>query len=305
MPPLPAQAFLCEVGPRDGFQFEDTPIPTDLKVEIITALAEAGLPRIQVTSFVHPKWVPQMADAEDVCRRLPARDDVIYTGLALNAKGVDRAAAAGLRYVDLSIATNETHARDNVDMTVEEGIQQAEAMMERAHAAGLQAQLGLQTVFGYAAPGDTPLDRILGIVERFAGAGLESLSLADSTGMANPVMIERRVRAVQDAAGDVPLVLHLHDTRGLGLANVVAGLRCGVTRFDTSLGGLGGCPFIPGATGNIATEDTAYLLEQMGVTTGINIQQVAAATRRMEEVLGRSFSGTMHRLLDRSAAPAP
>lgn len=305
MPPLPAQAFLCEVGPRDGFQFEDAPIPTDLKVEIITALAEAGLPRIQVTSFVHPKWVPQMADAEEVCRRLPDRDDVVFTGLALNAKGVERAAAAGLRYVDLSIATNETHARDNVNMTVEEGIQQAETMLERAHAAGLQAQLGLQTVFGYAAPGDTPLDRILAIVERFADAGLESLSLADSTGMANPVMIEERVRAVQDVAGDVPLVLHLHDTRGLGLANVVAGLRCGVTRFDTSLGGLGGCPFIPGATGNIATEDTAYLLEEMGVATGIAIEQVAAVTRRMEDVLGRSFSGKIHRLLDRSAAPAP
>jgi len=240
-----------------------------------------------------------------VCRRLPDRDDVVYTGLALNARGVDRAAAAGLRYVDLSIATNETHARDNVNMTVEEGLQQAEAMLERAHAAGLQAQLGLQTVFGYAAPGDTPLDRILAIVDRFADAGLESLSLADSTGMANPVMIEERVRAVQDAAGDVPLVLHLHDTRGLGLANVVAGLRCGVTRFDTSLGGLGGCPFIPGATGNIATEDTAYLLEQMGVVTGVDIAQVGAVTRRMEAFLSRPFSGKMHRLLERSAAPAP
>jgi hydroxymethylglutaryl-CoA lyase len=305
MPPLPAQAFLCEVGPRDGFQFEDTPIPTDLKVEIITALAEAGLPRIQVTSFVHPKQVPQMADAEEVCRRLPARDDVVYTGLALNAKGVDRAAAAGLQYVDLSIATNATHARDNVNMTVEEGIQQAEAMLERAHAADLRAQLGLQTVFGYAAPGDTPLDRILAIVERFADAGLESLSLADSTGMANPVMIEERVRSVQEVVGDVPLVLHLHDTRGLGLTNVVAGLRCGITRFDTSLGGLGGCPFIPGATGNIATEDTAYLLEQMDIVTGVDIAQVAATSRRMEEVLGRPFPGKMHRLVERSTAPAP
>ena len=293
---LPRHVTLCEVGPRDGFQFEETLIPTDLKVEAITALADAGVPTIQVTSFVHPRWVPQMADAEEVCRRLPARDDVRYTGLALNTRGVERAHAAGLRYVDLSIATNDQHSRDNANMSVAEAIAQAEAMIRLALHNDMEAQLGFQTVFGYAAPGDTPLGTVLDMARRFADLGLESLSLADSTGMANPVMITERVQAVQAVIGDLPLVLHLHDTRGLGLANVVAALGCSVTRFDTSLAGMGGCPFIPGATGNIATEDTVYLLDALGVDTGIDREAVATVSRQVEDFLGRRFSGKMHRL---------
>ena len=294
---LPDAVTLCEVGPRDGFQFEDTPIPTDLKLEIINALAEAGLPRIQVTSFVHPKWVPQMADAEKVVARLPERNEVIYTGLALNMKGLERAHAAGLTYVDLSIATNDRHSHDNANMTVDEAVEQAEAMVEHAHDHGLQAQMGFQTVFGYAVPGDTPLDTVCALAERFAAMGVESISLADTTGMANPAMIKQRVRAVQDVISNVPLVLHLHDTRGLGLANVVAALECGVTRFDTSLAGMGGCPFVPGAAGNIATEDTAYLLRELGIETGVDIHAVAEAARRIEAFLGASLPGKLHQLV--------
>lgn len=293
---LPAHVTLCEVGPRDGFQFEDTSIPTEVKLEVINGLAEAGLPIIQVTSFVHPKWVPQMADAEDLIRRLPERDKVRYTGLALNTRGVERAHAAGLHYVDLSIATNEQHSRDNANMSVEESIEQAVKMVRLANEYGMEAQMGFQTVFGYAAPGDTPLDQVLDMAKRFLDLGIESLSLADSTGMANPVMIEERVQAVQAVAGDTPLVLHLHDTRGLGLANVMAALRCGVSRFDTSLAGMGGCPFIPGATGNIATEDTVYLLESVGVNTGIDREAVAAVSRRLEAFLGKTLPGKLHRL---------
>ena len=298
---LPAHVILCEVGPRDGFQFEDTPIPTEVKVEVINGLADAGLPIIQVTSFVHPKWVPQMADAEDLVRRLPVRDDVRYTGLALNTHGVERAHAAGLRYVDLSIATNEQHSRDNANMTVEESIRQAVEMVRLAKAHGMEAQMGFQTVFGYAAPGDTPLGQVLDMAKRFLDLGIESLSLADSTGMANPLMIEERVQAVQAIAGDTPLVLHLHDTRGLGLANVMAALRCGVARFDTSLAGMGGCPFIPGATGNIATEDTVYLLESVGIGTGIDREAVAAVSRRLEAFLGKALPGKLHRLAQQEA----
>ncbi len=293
----PARVTLTEVGPRDGFQFEEKPIPTDLKLEIIEGLVSAGLRRIQVTSFVHPKWVPQMADAEALVARLPAHPDVVYTGLALNVRGVERAHRAGLTHVDLSIATNETHSRDNANMTVAEGIRQAEEMIALAHRYGLHPQLGLQTVFGYAAPGDTPLKDVVGLCRRFAALGVDSLSLADSTGMANPVMIRERVQAVQDVAGDTPLVLHLHDTRGLGMANVVAALACGIDHFDTALGGMGGCPFIPGATGNIATEDTAYLLEQLGIETGIDLAGVAACSQRMAAFLGKAFSGKLYRLL--------
>ncbi|NBB72153.1 MAG: hydroxymethylglutaryl-CoA lyase [Bacteroidetes bacterium] len=300
----PDRVLLCDVGPRDGFQFEDQPIPTDLKLEIITALANAGVPRLQVTSFVHPEWVPQMADAEDVVSRLPASDDVTYTGLALNRKGLERAHAAGLEHVDLSIATNDQHSRDNANMTVDEAVDQAASMVEYANAHGLRAQVGLQTVFGYAAPGDTPLDEVCALAERFAAMGVESLSLADTTGMANPVMIARCAEAVQAVVGDVPIVLHLHDTRGLGLANVVAALDGGVTRFDTSLAGMGGCPFVPGAAGNIATEDTAYLLRELGIATGVDIGAVAAAAQRIEAVLGKTFPGKIHRLVGRDAAQA-
>lgn len=298
--PRPSTVELCEVGPRDGFQFEDTFIPTDMKLECITALAEAGLPRIQVTSFVHPKWVPQMKDAEDICARLPERGDVVFSGLALNMRGLERALTAGLTHVDLSIATHDAHSHDNANMSVAEAADEAEAMLDVAREHGAEAQLGFQTVFGYKEPGDTPLGHIVAMAERFAEQGLESLSLADSTGMANPDMIRRRVEAVQTVTGDVPLVLHLHDTRGLGMANVVAALDAGVRRFDTSMAGMGGCPFIPGATGNIATEDTVYLLDQLGIQTGVNIEAVAACSQRIEGFLHKTFPGKMHSLLRRN-----
>ena len=296
---LPDRVALCDVGPRDGFQFEDQFIPTDLKVEIITALADAGLPRIQVTSFVHPKWVPQMKDAEAVCDRLPEREDVTYAGLALNPKGLERAVAAGLSQVDLSIATHDQHSRDNANRTVEAAVAEAEEMVGLAHEHGVQVQMGFQTVFGYQAPGDTPLDQVVDMSRHFADLGIESLSLADSTGLAHPRMIKERVRAVQDVLGDTPLVLHLHDTRGLGLANVYAALQCGVDRFDTSLAGMGGCPFIEGATGNIATEDTAYLLDGLGIATGIDRAAVGRASARVEAFLDKEFPGKLHRLLRR------
>lgn len=301
MSALPHHVTLCEVGPRDGFQFEERPIPTDLKLEIIEGLAAAGLPRIQVTSFVHPKWVPQMADAEEVVRRLPPREGVIYTGLVLNRRGLERAHAAGLADVDLSIATNEQHSRDNANMSVDEGLAQAVAIVRAAERLGMRVQVGFQTVFGYARPGDTPLARVVEMVRRFDGLAVDSFSFADSTGMAHPLMIRERVQALQEAVGEVPLVLHLHDTRGLGLANVTAALQCGVAWFDTSLAGLGGCPFIPGATGNIATEDTAYLLAALGLDTGVDLEGVAACSARMEAALGRPLPGKLYRLLQRGA----
>jgi Isopropylmalate/homocitrate/citramalate synthases len=293
---LPAHVDLCDVGPRDGFQFEEQFIPTDLKVDTITALADAGVPRIQVTSFVHPEWVPQMRDAEEVFERLPERDDVTYAGLALNPKGMERAYAAGLQQVDLSIATHDQHSLDNANVTVDEAVVQAEDMIRSAHEHGLQVQMGFQTVFGYREPGDTPLDQVVEMSRHFAELGIESLSLADSTGLAHPRMIRERVEAVQRVIDDVPLVLHLHDTRGLGLTNVYAALQCGVDRFDTSLAGMGGCPFIEGATGNIATEDTVYLLEGLGIETGIDRAVVERASRRIEAALGTSFPGKLHRL---------
>lgn len=301
---LPPRVELCDVGPRDGFQFEDEFIPTDLKVETIEGLADAGVSRIQVTSFVHPKWVPQMKDAEEVCERLPERDDVVFAGLALNQKGLERAHEAGLTHVDLSIATHDEHSRDNANMSVDEAIDQAETMVQFALDHGMEPQMGFQTVFGYQEPEDTPLDQVVEMSRRFAEMGIESLSLADSTGMANPRTIQERVRAVQDVIGDTPLVLHLHDTRGLGVANVYAALECGVDRFDTSLAGMGGCPFIEGATGNIATEDTVYLLDGLGIETGVDRTAVAAVSAGIESFLGKEFPGKIHQLLQRDDTEA-
>jgi hydroxymethylglutaryl-CoA lyase len=292
----PGHVQLCDVGPRDGFQFEQKQIPTELKLSTIRSLIDAGMPRVQVTSFVHPTRVPQMADAESIVAQLADVKTCVLSGLALNVRGVKRAAESGLKAVDLSIATNERHGLDNANMTVDEGVAAAAAMIDEARALGLSVQLNLQTVWGYKQPNDTDLERILGITRMFAQTGLESFSLADSTGMANPNSIQSTVKAVQ-AETDTPIVLHLHDTRGLGMANIVAALAQGVRRFDTSLGGLGGCPFIPGATGNVATEDVVYLLEQLGYKSGIQNATVASASKKMAAFLGRHLSGKMYTLL--------
>ena len=294
--PATLSVELCEVGPRDGFQFESKPVPTDLKLSIIRRLADAGIPRIQVTSFVHPKRVPQMADAESIVRELADIVSTDLSALALNRRGVERAEKCGVRLIDLSIATNEQHSRDNANMTVAEGVAEAEEMIKLAAEASMQPQLGLQTVFGYANPGDTPLEFIIELATRFCALPIESLSLADTTGMANPLLVRNVIEAVGEVCGEVPLVLHLHDTRGLGLANVTAAIACGVTRFDTSVGGLGGCPFIPGATGNIATEDTVYLLESLGVSTGIDVHEVSSVARDLDGFLSRRLPGMVHRL---------
>ncbi|MFT4603371.1 MAG: hydroxymethylglutaryl-CoA lyase [Rhodothermales bacterium] len=286
---------LCEVGPRDGFQFESVPIRTRFKEDAIRRLLAAGLRRLQATSFVHPKRVPQMADAEELLAALGQRAEI--SALALNLRGVDRAIESGVTTVDLSIALNQQHAADNANSTVEAGVEAASVMIARAKGAGLQVQLGLQTVWGYAQPDDTPLGLIDAVVEQLAGVGLESLSLADSTGMASPDSIVQIVDRVRERAGETPIVLHLHDTRGVGLANVSAALKAGVRRFDTSLGGLGGCPFIPGATGNVATEDVAYLCERLGYETGIDIAAVAAVSRDVETLVGHPLSGRMYRLI--------
>ena len=291
---------LCEVGPRDGFQFEKVPIPTRLKADVIRGLMKAGVKRIQATSFVHPKKVPQMADAEELLTEIlpEARaSGVEITALALNVRGVERAIAAGVPTVDLSIALNPQHAQDNANSTVEAGIEAADAMTTLAQDAGLKVQLGFQTVWGYAQPDDTPHALIRDIVTRFRGRGLESISLGDTTGMAAPDSTRAVVNVVREADPETPIVVHLHDTRGLGLVNIAAALDEGIRRFDTSMGGLGGCPFIPGATGNVATEDVDYLVERLGLETGINRSAVATLSQRMELHLGHKLSGRMYGLL--------
>jgi hydroxymethylglutaryl-CoA lyase len=295
---LPDRVNLIEVGTRDGFQAESKPIPTDLKVETIEALAQAGVRHIQVTSFVHPKWVPQMADAEEVCRRIPALPEVRYRALALNRKGVERAHAAGITRLDLSVSVSDTHSHKNANVSVDEALRNLKEMVDLARQEDMEVRVGLQCVFGCAYEGPIPSERILDMTEELLSMKADMISLADTTGMANPLQIKQLLSQLLPMIGETPLVLHLHDTRGTGLANLTAALECGVNWFDTALAGLGGCPFIPGATGNIATEDTLYLLHSMGIETGIDLAGVAACSQRLEQFLGRPLPGKMYRLAD-------
>ena len=295
---LPAAVTLTDVGPRDGFQAEATLIPTDAQVAAILGLYDAGLPEVQIASFVHPKRMPQMADAEAVCAAVPRREGVRRLGLALNARGVDRAVAAGVDLVEVSISTNDAHSRRNAGHAVADAEASMRDMIRTARAGGLAVRAGLSCVWGCGADGPEDADAVFRIASRILDQGVDQLSLADSTGQATPTSVARQLDALAplaEAAG-ADLVLHLHDTRGAGLANVVEALRWGVTRFDTAFGGLGGCPFIPGATGNIPTEDTALLLEGMGVATGVDVAAVAAVSRQLEGLLGHGFSGRAYRL---------
>ncbi len=298
VPTVPLDATLVEVGLRDGIQREERFIPTEMKVELATALADAGLRHLQVASFVNPRIVPQMADAEEVFARLPRRAGVTFSALVLNMKGLERAIAAGVPQVEMGVPASETLARKNANTTVEEGMQEVEAMVQKAHAHGVRVRAGVQAAFGCAYEGKVEQSKVVAMARRFLAMGVDELALADSAGLGNPQSVRRAVQEVLPLAGSVPVVLHLHDTRGQGMANLLSALKSGITVFDTSFGGLGGCPFIPSARGNVATEDAAYMLHEMGIQTGVDVTKVAAISRRMEAFLGKELPARMHKLLE-------
>lgn len=294
----PQTVEIIEVGPRDGLQREETILSAAEKVALIEELIAAGLTRIQVTSFVHPRYVPQMADAEEVCAQLPRRPDVAYSGLALNLKGVERARDAGLRAIDISVSASDAHSRRNANRSRQEALHEFEKMYRRARECGMHVRGGIQCAFGYQAPDDVAPEQVLEIAEHFLELGVDELALADSSGVANPRQMTALLQSLLALTGSVPVILHLHDTRGMGLANVLAALRCGVRIFDTAVGGLGGCPFIDGATGNIATEDTVHMLHQMGIETGVDLQRLATVARSLERRLGKEhLPGKLYALL--------
>jgi len=296
---LPEKVILTEVGLRDGLQSVAELVSSEAKLDAIRKLVDAGLKQIQVTSFVHPKWVPQMADAEEVCAGLPEVEDVVFSGLVLNAKGVERASAAGLKRVEASISTSDTHSRKNANMGLDEALEHLKKMVELAHDAGMEARGGLQSVWGCVYEGYPPNERIVEMVSEIMNMGVVALSLADSTGMANPNSIKQLLEKVLPLCHNTPVVLHLHDTRGLGLANAIAAMEMGVNQFDTALGGLGGCPFIKGATGNIATEDTVNMLNDMGIESGVDIGKVADVSKTLQGTVPESyFTGKLCKLVN-------
>ena len=287
---------IIEVGPRDGLQREKTPISTDDKIKMIHQLVDAGINSIQVTSFVHPKYVPQMADAEDVCLGIEKREGVRYSGLVLNMKGLERAHEAGLDDVDMSVSASDSHSQKNANRSLDEAMESFKGMVAKAHDLGLGVRAGIQCAFGYYEP-DVTQGIVLDIAEKHLALGLESLALADSTGMANPKQIKNMLEALKPIVGDVPVILHLHDTRGMGLANVIAAIEAGCTRFDTAFGGMGGCNFIPEALGNIATEDTVNMLEAMGYDTGVDINKVAEVSKMLQTIIGQQLPGKLYQLV--------
>jgi len=292
----PKTVTLVEVGPRDGFQFEKSVVPTERKLDVIARLAAAGLRRIQVTSFVHPAKVPQMADAETLVARLPQESPVEYSALVLNERGLGRALDSGIHNVEISLSASDAHSRRNAGMPHAEALARGLSMIDRAVSAGLNVRAGIQCAFGCVEEGPIPEKRIAETIRRFVDHGAHELSFADTTGMGSPPAIRRILDTMRPLSGGLPLALHLHDTRGLGLVNLMAAMDCGIAIFDTSLAGMGGCPFVPGAAGNIATEDTAYLLSSLGIYSGVDIDRVGAISRDLEAFFNTSFPGRIHRL---------
>jgi hydroxymethylglutaryl-CoA lyase len=288
---LPEGVTLCEVGTRDGFQIEPDFIPTDVKVEVVDLLSAAGLPRIEVTSFVHPKAVPQLRDAEEVMARIARRPGTRYAALVPNDKGAVRAVEAGVDAIHTVVSASESHNLANVNMTVAESLEKLRAVMQVAERARVHVGCGISTSFGCPFEGKVPIARLETVVRRLVDMGARAIGLADTTGMANPRQVSRVLEHLMPRFSGVEWTLHTHDTRAMAIPNILAAMECGVTNFDASIGGLGGCPFAPGASGNVCTEDLVHCLHAMGVSTGIDLDRLLVASRRVQEVVGRPLPG--------------
>ncbi|MBG0560546.1 hydroxymethylglutaryl-CoA lyase [Actinoplanes aureus] len=271
-----------EVAPRDGLQNEE-PVPTDAKVRLIDALSRTGVRRVEAVSFVHPKAIPQMADADEVWARMWRNPDVRYSALIPNTRGAQRAIAAGFREIEVVVSASDTHNRRNLNRSTDESLDDIAQLIPLVHEAGATLEVIVATSFGCPYEGDIDPDRVAGIVARVRADGADRIAFGDTTGMATP----RRVRDLLSAVR--PDLLHFHDTRGTGLANILTALDLGVTEFDASAGGLGGCPYAPGASGNVATEEVVHMLHDMGVDTGIDLDRLIEAAELAEEVVGRQL----------------
>ncbi len=294
--------ILEEQGLRDGIQNLSKIVPTQTKLAYIDRLVAAGLTRIQVGSFVHPKFVPQMADTDALCKLIVKKEGVIYDGLALNLKGIERGIAAGLTHLSMSVSASNTHSLKNVRMTIDEAKANIKNMIKLSQANGVTVRGGVQCAFGCRFEGKINSESVLDLVKYLLDLGVEEIALADSTGMANPQSLKELMVQVVALAQNKPVALHLHNTENKGLANVYAAIEAGVRQFDTAFGGLGGCPFIESATGNIATEDTAHLLHQMGYQTGIDIAQIVAISQEMEAFLGYQLPSAMYKIWNKNVA---
>lgn len=282
---------ICEVGTRDGFQIEPEFIPTEVKIKVVNRLSEAELPRIEVTSFVHPKAVPQLRDAEEVMARITRRPGTVYAALIPNEKGAIRAIKAGVDRLHTVLSASESHNLANVNMSIAESLARLEAVGRIAQEAGVPLQGGISTSFGCPFEGEVPLSQLEDIVARLVELGFGGIGLADTTGMANPAQVRHTLENLMPKFPTVEWTLHTHNTRAMAIPNILAAMDCGVTHFDSSIGGLGGCPFAPGATGNVCTEDLVHCLHAMGYETGIDLDRLSDTARQVEAIIGRTLPG--------------
>ena len=301
---LPESVSIYEVSPRDGLQNEAAPIPLEGKLELLRALIASGLKRIELTSFVSPRWVPQLADAEQLVKAAVLPPGVTVSALVPNAKGFERARAAGLKEIAVFMSASETHNRKNTNKSIAESLQTFEEVVPPAREAGLAVRAYVSTVWGCPYEGEVAVGASLGIARRLLDLGCYQVSLGDTIGVGTPLQTHRLVRSFLAEVPAEKLALHLHDTRGTALANALVGVELGIRDFDASVAGIGGCPYAPGAAGNLATEDLVYMLDGLGVKTGVNLELLIEAGRVAETVLGRRLPGKVHQAGPRVLRPA-
>ena len=286
---LPERVTVYEVGPRDGLQNESRQVPTADKLRFIAALMDAGLERIEITSFVSPRWIPQLADNAEVARGLTRRPGVILSALVPNRRGLDAALAAGMREIAVFLSASETHNRKNVNKTIAETLAAFDEVIPPALAAGLKVRAYISTVFGCPYEGDVPASATIALCHTLRDLGVYQLSISDTIGVANPRQVEAILSEILETVPAPALAAHMHDTQGTALANCLVAMQLGITTIDASVGGLGGCPYAPGAAGNLATEDLVAMLHAMGIQTGIDLDKLVEASRLAAAFVGHDL----------------
>ena len=287
---LPSVVEMVEVGPRDGFQIVQEFIPTEKKIELVNALFASGIGRMEVTSFVHPMFVPQLKDAAEVLAGIE-RDGRVCMAMVPNMKGAEGAVRARVDMLDVIVSASESHNRSNVRRSIDESLEGFVPIFDLAEEAGVSVRASLATSFGCPFEGDVPVSQVLRVCRRLQELGVKEVALCDTTGMANPVQVSKVVRACLDEMPDLQWAAHFHNTRGAGSANLLTALMEGITIFDASIAGLGGCPFAPGATGNVPTEDMVHMLHEMGIETGIDLPALISTAQLAEETIGGVLPG--------------
>ena len=289
----PAKIEINEVGPRDGLQIEQALVATDDKVALVDALSDCGFARIEVTSFTSPKAIPALADAADVMRRIRRRPGVIYTALVPNIRGLERALEAGTDEMNLVMSCSETHNRANLRMTRDQSFAELSQVLAAASRSSVPCNVSLSTAFGCPFDGDVAAGQVLDLAARLVDAGAAGITLCDTTGMAFPTQVAALCEQASTRLPGVPLTVHLHNTRGMALANAIAAWQTGIIRFDAAVGGLGGCPYAPGASGNVNTEELVHMFACMGVDTGVSLEPLLAIVRGLPALVQRDLSNAL------------